>query len=340
MKIPLLKSETIRRKWENAAAFLGKYYLIILAAGLSVLIQWVIRVQLPTRTQPMTVKITPQIQENEIMLGTPTPDHVTVSVSGSNALLSTLKEDNLEIKLDTGSARRARNSNGEIMCTWNLTPNMVPLPGRISAGTVSPKQVTLMLDTRSTKLLQVKPILNDFELPKGYKVGKITVDPEKVTVTGPSTKLEVIQEIRTLPISLKNITHSFDCDQEFDVEAFADIDFDRKNVLVQVEILRATKTKVIKTLPVRILIPPSSRLQTMSCEIVSAPTVDVEVTGEENMIEGLDKNDIFIFASISEFTKPGLYWIDLRCAIEKNGVTSFKINPQKVNVKLEQISRR
>ena len=56
--------------------------------------------------------------------------------------------------------------------------------------------------------------------------------------------------------------------------------------------------------------------------------------------ETLDKDDIFIFANISEFTKPGLYWIDLRCAIGKNGVTSFKLDPHKINVKLEQINRR
>ena len=91
MKIPLLKSETIRRNWAKTADFLGKYYLIILAAGLSILIQWVIRVQLPTRTQLIPVKITPQIQENEIMLGTPTPEYVTATVRGSNALLNTFR---------------------------------------------------------------------------------------------------------------------------------------------------------------------------------------------------------------------------------------------------------
>ena len=118
------------------------------------------------------------------------------------------------------------------------------------------------------------------------------------------------------------------------------MDFDRKSVLVQVEILRAMKTRKFETLPVRILIPPDPKRQALSCEIVSSPTVELQVTGEENIIDLLRKEDIFIFANISSFTKPGLYRIDLRCAIGKNGITEVKISPSEVSVKLEQISKR
>ena len=52
------------------------------------------------------------------------------------------------------------------------------------------------------------------------------------------------------------------------------------------------------------------------------------------------KEDIFIFANISDFQKPGLYWIDLHCAIDQNGITSYRITPSKISVKLERVSKR
>ena len=78
----------------------------------------------------------------------------------------------------------------------------------------------------------------------------------------------------------------------------------------------------------------------MSCEIVSNPTVDLEVSGAENVINSLRREDIFVFANISEFQKPGLYSIDLHCAIDQNGITSYTITPSKISVKLERISKR
>ncbi|MBQ9336904.1 MAG: hypothetical protein IJS14_06380 [Lentisphaeria bacterium] len=344
--------DRIRRWWEKTAAFLGKYFLVILAIGLSVLIRWVIREQLmkPDK-RSFQVRIEIQHKPEEILLGTPTPEYVTISLAGSQSVLEQYTDNDFVIKLDTARAKRTSEENGEILCVWELTHNMVTVPPRLKVEQIiSGKQVQLALDLSETKQLPVIPVLNEAELPQGYKVGNVTVKPGEVSVSAPASKLKLFPEIRTKPISLKNITHSFDCDQGF--EAPDSFDFDRKNVLVKVEILRATnKTMVLKTVPVRILVPPSSRQQTMSYEIVSAPTVDVEVSGEGAVIDNLHKDDVFVFANISEFTKPGLYWIDLRCAVDSRNeaadakitdhkITVRKIDPPKVNVKLEQINRR
>jgi hypothetical protein len=182
--------------------------------------------------------------------------------------------------------------------------------------------------------------MDETKLPQGYKVGRVTIEPKEVMVSAPSTKLDKLKTIRTLPIPLDDITHSFDCDQGFDSKKYSDIDFDRKNVLVQVEIIRAIKTRKFKTLPVRILVPPASKQQAMACEIVSSPTVDLDVSGAEAVINALRRDNIFVFANISEFQKPGLCSIDLHCAIDRNGITSFKITPARIDVKLERTSKR
>ena len=202
----------------------------------------------------------------------------------------------------------------------------------------------MLIDSPESRELPVEAVLDETSLPMGYKVGKVTVNPEKIKITAPSPKLEKIKVIRTLPVSLEGIRHSFDCDQKLDFSGFSgrdNPDVDRDKVFVQVEILRAKEeTREFTAVPVRILIPPTSRQQFMSCEIVTAPTVDLKVSGEKTVIEILRKEDFFVFADITDFTKPGLYQIDLRCAIEKTGVTKFEINPQRIGVKLERVSKR
>ena len=322
---------------EKTTAFFMKNLLKFAALLLALLIWWSIRTQFLQARKSVEVKIAVETQSGEIPLGAPTPEKVTVFLQGNKSMLDNISGNSLKIRLGTDMATRKEKT-----CVWDLRPSNVEMPYALGVHVsgIEPDTVSLLLDKTASKKLRVEAVLDESRLPKGYKVGKVTVDPEEITVSAPSTKLEKIKTIRTLPVPLANITHSFDCDQEFDTESYSNLVFEQKNVLVQVEILRAEKTRSFHTLPVRILIPPSSKKQTLSCEIVSAPTVDIQVSGAENVIDLLRKEDIFIFANISDFTKPGLYRIDLRCAIDKNGITSSTINPPKISVKLEQISKR
>lgn len=327
----------------KAAAFFMKNLQLIAAVILTVLICVVCQIQIGVG-RDIEIPVTIQTQGNEVSLGTPSPDKVRVSLAGGSSLVNSLTGRELKLVLNTRQAKKKEKDNITI-CTWavNTADIKVPLNLQIRflrITNVSPGIIDLSLDKFITKELPVEAVWNENELPAGYKIGKVTIEPKKVTVTAPSSKFSLLKKIRTTQIPLNNITRSFDCDQELDKGKYTDIDFDRKNVQVQVEVLRRTSTRSFKTLPVRILIPSASRQQTMACEIVSNPTVDLEVSGEENVINALRREDIFIFANISEFLKPGLYQIDLRCAIDKNGISAFKITPPKVNVKLEQISRR
>ena len=322
----------------KVAAFFMKNLLLFAAVILTVQIWLAIRYQLQVDRE-IEIPVTIQTQGDEVPLGTPSPDKVTVFLSGGSSLVNNLTGRELKLVLNTRQAEKKEEGN-ITRCTWTVSNSNIEAPIGVRIKNVSPTQINLSLDKFISDELAVEAIWNESELPAGYKIGNVTIEPKKVKVRAPSSKLSLLTKIRTTPIPLNNITHSFDCDQDIDSTKYADIDFDRKNVLVQVEVLRRTRTRSFKTLPVRILIPSASRQQAMTCEIVSNPTVDLEVSGAENVVNSLRREDIFIFANISEFLKPGLYQIDLRFAIEKNGISSFKITPSKVNVKLERISRR
>ena len=321
----------------KAAAFFMKNLLLIAAVILTVQIWLAIRYQLQIDRE-IEIPVTIQTQGDEVPLGTPSPDKVRVSLAGPSSLVNNLT-GRVKLVLNTGQAKKKEEGNIS-RCTWTVSTSNIEAPIGLRIKNVSPEIINLSLDKFISDELTVEAVWNENELPAGYKVGNVTIEPKKVKVRAPSSKLSLLKKIRTTPIPLNNITHSFGCDQGLDKGKYTDIDFDRKNVQVQVEIRRRNRTRSFKTLPVRILIPSASRQQAMACEIVSNPTVDLEVSGEENVINALRRENIFIFANISEFQKPGLYQIDLRCAIEKNGISAFKITPAKVNVKLERISRR
>lgn len=323
---------------EKVVAFFMKNLLFFAAVILALQIWVAIRFQLLV-DRVIDVPVTIQTQNDEVPLGTANPNKVKISLSGGSSLLNNLTGQELKLVLNTSQAQRIE-SDKTIKCTWIVNASDIKVPFGLSIKNFRATKIEITLDKFISKELPVEAVLDESKLPSGYKVGKVMVEPKKITVRAPSAKLGKLKNIRTVPIPLDNITHSFDCDQGFDSENYSDIDFDRKNVLVQVEILRALKTRTFKTLPVRLLIPPASRQQFMTCEIVSNPTVDLEVSGAENMINTLRREDIFIFANISEFQKPGLYQIDLRCAIDKNDISASRITPSKVNVKLERISKR
>lgn len=335
------------RSWIRA--FFMKHLLKFAAMILAVMIWSMVRYQFQI-DKTVTVWVTVATRTGEIPLGTPSPEKITVNLRGSKSVLENLSGGDLKIVLNTENAEKPSGTgpsgeNGQNF-QWNVSAKDVQIPFLLGVQVVSleQKRVSMLIDNTESRELPVEAVLDETSLPPGYKVGKVTVNPGKITVTAPSTKLEKINVIRTLPVSLEGITHSFDCDQKLDFSGFSGRDkpdVDRDKVFVQVEILRAKEvTREFTAVPVRVLIPPTPKEQFMSCEIVTAPTVDLKVSGEKNVIEILRKEDFFVFADITDFTKPGLYQIDLRCAIEKTGITKFEINPQRIGVKLERVSKR
>lgn len=338
---------------EKAVPFFTKNLLLFAAFVLSLQIWWTIREQIEknkkieTKQVDYTVKILYQKSEG-VPMGTPTPEKVSVSLSGEQSDLKKLSSD-LQLKLDTSQAEGRTETDNNIKYTWTVKDSDLKVPSKVQVENFKETKIEFTLDKIITKELKVEANLNKDELPAGYKIGNVTIVPEKVPAKGPASTLSELERIRTTVIPLDHQKDEFELNPELDEDKYPDIDFGvysrkekekKKTLLVQIKVLRRNRTRFFKTLPVRILIPSASRKQVMACEIVSNPTVDLEVSGEENVINVLRREDIFIFANISEFQKPGLYQIDLRCAIDKNGISDSKITPSKVNVKLEQISRR
>lgn len=244
-----------------------------------------------------------------------------------------LTPSDLKLELDT---KDAVLSPDEKFFSWTLKKNDIGVPWGVSVESVRPGTLTLPVDTLGKRQVKVVPVFAD-ELPAHLTLGRITVTPAEVMVEGPSSRLRAIRSIPTMPIQLRGINRSFDCDQELDKRSYKEFHFTPAKVVVQLEILPAIFERVFHKIPVRVLTAPDQAGRKFICRILSSSAVDVTLTGRKGVIESLRKEDFFPFVDISGFTRPGRYEMDIRCAFELSNVKVKNFYPKRVSVLLTEI---
>lgn len=288
------------------------------------------------QTKPVEIQIPVEIQaaENEVLLND--SPVVTVGLLGNQTLIEKMASS-VEAVIDS----RKAVSIGVNSYRLDLKLSDIKTPFGIQAVSVKPKTITFTMDKLVPQEVDVEAAFTDKDkLPSDYTLGKVTVTPARIRVLAPKSRLNSLKHIRTVPISLSDINHSFDCDQELDRSTYPKFQFPQSKVLVQVDIRPASKTRTFNALPVRLLVAPAAQANRMSCEIVSSPTVEVTVSGAPNYVDYLRKDEMIPYVDISRFDKPGLYRIDVRCAFEGSVIQKYRISPASINVKLEKISGR
>lgn len=312
--------------------------LKIAAFFLAMLVYWSIRAQIDSTTDIRNVVVNIKTSDNRILMDDK-PCLVMVSLKGSKTMIGKVSEEDITINADTKDAVPTKDKK---FYKLKLDLRWIQTPFGTRPIEVKPETVTLALDDIENRMVKVEPIFSDrSKMPPEYTLGKVTVTPAEVRVEAPASKLTALKQIQTTPISLSDITHSFDCDQELDQKNYPQFTFSPAKVLIQVEILPSSQTRTFNALPVRILSATATgKKRTFSCEIVSAPTVDVTVSGSKNIIETLRKEDFLPYVDISKFDKAGLYQIDVKCASERDGVKTKNIYPSSISVKLEKASDR
>lgn len=95
---------------------------------------------------------------------------------------------------------------------WEYTLNTADLKDKISAQlsnevkllNVYPEEINFRLATASHKKVAILPDLQ-YTLKRQYIIDRIKVDPDSISVSGPAPIIDTLQNVRTQPITLKNI---------------------------------------------------------------------------------------------------------------------------------------
>jgi diadenylate cyclase len=125
---------------------------------------------------------------------------VRLYLSGSGTLISSLRPDQVKVKLDLSSA--VNGENVFIIGNDNIT-----MPPGVRLNRVEPSQVEMILDIPVTREL---PVQVDWEgaLPPGLVLESVTTQPETIMLTGPGRILDDMKTVYTRKVPLDRVRTS------------------------------------------------------------------------------------------------------------------------------------
>ena len=126
--------------------------------------------------------------EEMIVTKTPSLD-VEVRVAGPGGFLDNLSPSDVTVELDLSDAKTGVN-------TYRIVANNVKAPRGIQVLTVRPSSVDITLERLAKEVLTVKVKTRGVPA-KGYKVGKISVEPMSVEVSGKKFDMDRVKVVST-----------------------------------------------------------------------------------------------------------------------------------------------
>lgn len=228
------------------------------------------------RTIPVSViSLQPENGSHELMTKMPPAIHVTLR--GSRRAMTDLVQDGIppvEIDLREGYPLEI-----------NFNRDMFLLPNQLEIIVVDPPSLELEWEEMITRQVPLQASITG-KLPEGFIVsGEPKIDPEMVTVRGPSSRVEVLQFARLAAYNVTGLTEGkFPRRIAIDPPP-ARVEFlGRQVATVTVEVKRRESEKLFSELRVEVLGPPGA--------VVRPDTVDVTVVGPPDVVRKLKPGQI------------------------------------------------
>lgn len=167
---------------------------------------------------------------------------VQLAVSAPRDVWPQLTKDKFHVIVDASKVQAGVQS---------VTPKVVTLDPRARVDDVSPPQVTLRVEPFDSKQVQVQ-VIPQGSPPFGYTAGAPKTTPSQVTVSGPQTSVEQVQNV-VVNVSLNGITQTIDETAKPTPETAAGGTVDRitvsPEVLVEIPIEKQLTYKVVPIAP-------------------------------------------------------------------------------------------
>ena len=301
---------------------------------------------------PLFIKLkAQQIHENDLPtdeIEVKTPDIVSVPGDSKQIRLIRLEEKNPVLPLTIQKSFWARiwfsKNDAEYVLNQKKAFKKQPKPNqpykvRISKDNIIPPfgieiisgGREIIYEEHIEKTVKVEPDLDENGLHRNYIVEKITVSPERVTVSGPKSIVKNLKSIKTVPIPLHNITQSFDYSARL-IPPSSRLKFSPEKVFLQVSIKENIKKREFKLQRIRIMDDSTN----LNLEIIGSPYANITVSGTNDQIIALRPEQIKPYIDISNLNSPGIYSVDLGCWVAEKSIEVIKIEPQSVKVKISK----
>lgn len=123
-----------------------------------------------------------------------------IRVQGPERVVGQLRETDVRAEIDIAGAQPGDR-------TFDLTAQQIHAPHGLTVEQVVPGQVHLSFDSRLTREVEIHPRVTGEFLP-GEQIGKLLVDPQRITITGPKHHVEMVDAATTDPLDVSGTTNT------------------------------------------------------------------------------------------------------------------------------------
>ncbi|SHF73038.1 CdaR family protein [Ornithinibacillus halophilus] len=249
------------------------------------------------------------------------PEFVTVQLEGTSAtLVATARQRNFDVYVDLEGLEAGEHT----------VRIQTDVPSELTA-TVEPEFIDIVIEERATEEFKVNvDFLNNEQLPEGYEIGEIEVNPETVLITSSKSVVEQIGIVKVY-VDVKDTSESIE-NRAFPVNVYDSqgnelrVRIEPETVSVSVEINNPSKN-------VSVSVPTTGTLpEGLSLVSIEPNIEEVEIFATSNTLEGIDEIKTKA-VNLSDITESGT--VDLQLELPE-GVQAPDIDAIEVSIELEQ----
>lgn len=239
---------------------------------------------------------------------------LAVTVTGPQALIRTLSRDVIRT-IDLSHAVA-----GPVVIKNDI--DSIPMPWGVRVLRIKPAELILKLDKLVTKRLPIQAITTG-EIPKGYTLSSIMLEPAIITINGSEALLQHIEVLRTKPIDINGLTRSSMAHTSLDIPAeIADL-IGQPAVTASIIITEKMLHKVVAKIPI---VPPKENspkgLQLSDSSIKAHAIIPYSVAQSTKNLESL-----FSASVNAQGLKPGTHKLKVEVVVA-NGIQLLEIQPE------------
>ncbi len=251
------------------------------------------------------------------------PNRVRVTLRGESEGIQRILEDDIEAFLDL----RSVDSEGVVTTSVRVNRTGTALGMDPLEIYVEPAEVTLAVEVKAQKSLEVEPTLSGF-LPVGYQLAGYQISPSSVEVEGPESEVSPLEALLTEEIELAGRRSDFSVRVRLvrpspgitilggDVVEF-------RGIVEEAVILNTFE-------PVETVVINLSPGLTISSAL---PTGSIRVQGNQLDLQTVTVDQVQIVADASRVSAPGRYTLSTRPEVP-SGLAILRYEPQTVDVQV------
>ena len=225
------------------------------------------------------------------------PEYVRITVRSTAENIAETLQSDFTATIDL--TKYEKEGSFSIPVSVHLSPKLLLMdPFEIK---LNPESVSMRLEEKTLKYVSVAPSLSG-EVPHGYAVTKMSVEPATVEIVGPRRAVDETKQVYTSAIDVTALTSpkTFEASLQ-NINSLLAIN-PAKSYTVRIEVAEEPLVKKFTDVPVRLLFLPEA----LEAEGES-PKISFDVAGTVPTLEDYELSESAVYADCSAIDKAGTY---------------------------------